>query len=414
MILRIQKLEKKNILNKNNSDKSYIFIAQVKVFNMVVMNPKKGKNKCIGVFTPPISAAGVIPLSNLMNILSAQCQHLYLITGNDGYNYFKNDARLIITGIDYKKKKNPFLRTFNFFYLQIRIAVALLKIVRRCDIWIFFLGGEIMVFPMFTAKLFNKKVFLLFGGSAVHIYKNRLALTWLKILTNINVRLCTKIILYSKNLIEEWNLEKWVNKIEFAHEHIIDTEKFRITKTYQERNNLVGYIGRLSKEKGIWNFILAIEIILKERQDIKFLIIGDGSLREKIEQYINQKKLYDFVIIFGWISHDDLPQYYNKLKLIVIPSFTEGLPNVMLESMACGTPILATSVGMIPILIRDCETGYILLDNSPVHIAKNIIKALDDPNLEKIAINTRRTVEKKFTLKNAVKEWKKILIGISK
>ncbi len=106
----------------------------------------------------------------------------------------------------------------------------------------------------------------------------------MKLLTAIDCLLSDKIILYSKNMIKEWKLERWENKIEFAHEHIIDFQKFRIMKPHYERENSIGYIGRLSEEKGILNLMQAIDIISKDRKNITFFIIGDGLLREKIEQ----------------------------------------------------------------------------------------------------------------------------------
>jgi glycosyltransferase involved in cell wall biosynthesis len=373
------------------------------------MITKEGKKIRVGVVTPPISAAGLIPLSNLLNILSLQSETLYLITGNAGNNYFKNDVRIISSEIVYHKRKNKLLRIFTFFYLQIRIALVLIKIVKRCDVWVFFLGGEIMVLPMFIAKLFRKKVFLLFGGSAVNIYFfDNSAIHWLKILTTINCSLSDKLILYSKNLVKDWKLEKYENKIEFAHEHIIDFQKFKIIKQHRERENIIGFIGRLSEEKGILNFVKAIDIIIKDRKNITFLIIGDGQLRKKIEHYIDQKKLNSYVKIEGWVSHHELPLCFNKLKLMVIPSYTEGLPNAMLEAMACGTPVLATSVGVIPNIIIHEETGFILENNSPQCIAENIIRALENSNLGKIAVNAEKIIEGEFTLDSSVKQWKRI------
>jgi glycosyltransferase involved in cell wall biosynthesis len=373
------------------------------------MIPKEGKKIRIGVLTAPLLAAGLTPLSNLLNILSVQSHSLYLITGNKGTNYFKNDAHIITWGIHHESKKNTFLRILNFFYLQICIAIAFIKIGKKCDVWIFFLGGEIMVLPMFIAKLFRKKVILLFGGSSVNIHNFDSVKNWLHILTLINCTLSDKLILYSDSLVKEWNLEKWENKIEFAHEHVIDFQKFRIVKHQYERDKIIGFIGRLSEAKGIWNFIHAIEIIIKDRQDFKFLIIGDGSLRVKIEQYIDQKKLHNFVKIEGWVSHDELPLYFNTLKLLVIPSYTEGLPNAMLESMACGTPVLATPVGVIPNMIRNGETGFIMENNSPQCIAENIINALENTNLENIAVNAKKMIERDFTFESTVKQWRRIV-----
>ncbi len=113
--------------------------------------------------------------------------------------------------------------------------------------------------------------------------------------------------------------------------------------------------------------------------------------------------------IEGWVPHNELPFYFNKLKLMVIPSFTEGLPNVMLEAMACGTPVLATSVGVIPNLIINEETGFIMENNSPQCVAENIIRALENSNLGKIAVNAEKMIERDFTLESSVKQWKRTL-----
>lgn len=113
--------------------------------------------------------------------------------------------------------------------------------------------------------------------------------------------------------------------------------------------------------------------------------------------------------LLGWISHDNLPQYLNELKLIVLPSFTEGLPSIILEAMACGTPVLSTPVGAILDYIKDGETGFIMENNSPECIVSNIIRALNYPNLKQIAENGRKVVEKEFTFEKAVESYKNII-----
>ena len=96
-----------------------------------------------------------------------------------------------------------------------------------------------------------------------------------------------------------------------------------------------------------------------------------GHWKTKSVAFLQEKNLMDLVKTAGWISHDHLPEYLRMLQLLVIPSSTEGLPNIMLEAMACGTPVAATSVGAIPDVIREGETGYILEDNSPECISEN-------------------------------------------
>jgi len=104
-----------------------------------------------------------------------------------------------------------------------------------------------------------------------------------------------------------------------------------------------------------------------------------------------------------------MPRYLNEAKLVVLPSYGEGLPNIVLEAMACGTPVLATPVGGIPDVIQNGDTGFIMKNNSPACIAENVMRALEHPDLETIVKNARALVEQEFTYEGAMERWKEIL-----
>jgi len=81
------------------------------------------------------------------------------------------------------------------------------------------------------------------------------------------------------------------------------------------------------------------------------LIVRDGELRHEIKRYLKQKNLENRAQFVGWVSTDDIPDYLNQLKLLVLPSYTEGLPVIVQDAMACGIPVLATRVGAVPDII---------------------------------------------------------------
>ena len=370
------------------------------------------KKSNIGILTFPISEAGNIPLSNLVDILYIISNDLHLITGNDGYTFFKDDKRIHTYGIKHERGANVFTRIIRYIYTQLRISYKLAKVTGNVDLWIITVGGSSLVLPMLTAKLLRKTVVLAFMESSIQILRStndNLFYKPMEILSKVNCTLSDRIIVHSENLIKEWNLGKYRNKICIAHEHFLDFDKFKIKKKFGERDNLVGYIGRLNEEKGTLNFVKAIPAISKEKDNLEFLIGGDGQLCDKIKKHLDENNLNDKVKLTGWIQHNELQEYLNKLKLLILPSYTEGLPNIMLEAMACGTPVLATSVGAIPDVIKDGETGFIMENNSPECVAENIIRALNYPSLDEIVKNARELVEKEFTCEATVERYKKAL-----
>lgn len=285
------------------------------------------------------------------------------------------------------------------------------KLSSHVDAWIFPVCGEAL-FPSVTlAKILRKPIILSLPSSTESMMKHRFdSLSLVVVLfAKVNYLLADRIILYSPALMQEWDLEKYRHKILIAHEHFLDFNTFTVTTPLPDRAPLIGYIGRLSGEKGVQHFAQALPAILSDRQDLHVLIGGDGPLKETVEASLQKGGVTARVDLPGWISHDDLPGYLNQLRLLVLPSYTEGLPNIMLEAMACGTPVLATPVGAIPDVIIDGKTGFIMENNSPECIAENVIRALNSPDLDRIAEAGRRFVEENFSFEKTVENWKGIL-----
>lgn len=376
------------------------------------MNSNK-KSINIGILTSPISESGIKPLSNLIDVLIPSSNDIYLITGNVGSTFFERSEiyeNVHAHGIDHGPSSNMIVRIAKYAYLQLKMSYLLIKLSRKLDVWIFTVGGDCLILPALAAKILGKKVILVITGSSwqTHSSKGDKLSKAMKILSYVLYGMFDEIIVYSQNIIEEYNLKKYKNKIIIAHKHFIDFEIFNIRKPIAERNNLIGYIGRFSEEKGTLNFVRAIPGVLKVQPDVSFLIGGDGKLRDQIQEYLINNNIEDKVKLLGWIPHDELPEFLNELKLMVLPSYTEGLPNIMLEGMACGTSVLATSVGSIPDFIKDEDTGFIMGSNSPDHIANNISRALYHDDLKNIVCNAEKLVRNDFGYESVVKKYREI------
>jgi glycosyltransferase involved in cell wall biosynthesis len=375
------------------------------------------KKPNLGIIANAVSDEGKnIYLTKFLNILKPLSNEIFVIDGD-----FPEipDRRIHIIKIKADLKKESMLtRSIKFILIQLKCSNILIKVSKNIDIVIFF--GATTILPMLLAKFLKKKIIVILGGSAWkttdQVYRERLfgigGLVFpfiLRSLERIGLTISDRIVVYSESVIKFLGLERYKDKILIISNIYLDANKYKITKNLKERRNLIGFISRLNEGKGIMNFVNAIPLILKERNDLEFLIGGDGALFDEIEQKLKNNGTYNKVKLTGWIPHDELPDKLNELKLLVFPSYSEGLPNIVSESMTCGTPVLATPVGGVPDLIRDRKTGFIMEDNSPEGITKNVIMALNHPNLDNIVKNARRLIEERYTYEAAVEKYGEML-----
>jgi glycosyltransferase involved in cell wall biosynthesis len=155
---------------------------------------------------------------------------------------------------------------------------------------------------------------------------------------------------------------------------------------------IVGSIGRLTKQKGYEYLLEAMPLVIAQIPDIYLVIIGDGELRNELQARVNRLGISEHVLFTG--QRDDAISLLRHMKIFILPSIYEGLPTVILESMACGVPVLATDIPGTDELIQDGENGWLVPPRRPEAIANMLIKLLQNQNLRsKSASRAYKTVE---------------------
>lgn len=175
-----------------------------------------------------------------------------------------------------------------------------------------------------------------------------------------------------------------------------DREIKIINKKYDlEGKKVVIFVGRLTWEKGV-------EYLLKAAPKIKaeIFIIGSGIEKNKLEEFAKEKKLKNvhFLGYFGKEYIDELREFYIRADCVVLPSVCdEGLGIVILEAMACETPVVATNKGGIPLAVKDGKTGFLVRARSSKAISMAVNKILKNEKLHKdLGLRARKIVEERF------------------
>ena len=159
-------------------------------------------------------------------------------------------------------------------------------------------------------------------------------------------------------------LHRWVRpedwgKINIVHCTVAD-EFFEQVMPIPKDSRALVCVGRLSAQKGHLLLLNAVSALRDKGVELQLILAGDGELRDAIERRIDELDLRGQVSITGWISEQQVRQHLLSSRGLVLPSFAEGLPVVIMESLALGRPVISTRIMGIPELVKDGENGWLV------------------------------------------------------
>lgn len=176
-----------------------------------------------------------------------------------------------------------------------------------------------------------------------------------------------------------------------------DAESLRAKLGIETGDSVLLAVGRLSKEKGHLDLLTAFGCLRETHPELKckLVIVGDGPERGTLEAAAQSKAIDVDVIFTGQIS-DVLP-FYAAADVFVLPSHSEGSPNVLLEAMAANLPIVATAVGGVPEVVENNESALLVPANDPQAVAAAIARVLIDPDFaRRLTTNSAALVASRY------------------
>ncbi|XES77641.1 MAG: glycosyltransferase family 4 protein [Candidatus Bathyarchaeia archaeon] len=359
----------------------------------------KKPDVCV-VTVPTLAFNEKVGLDNFIRLLLPSCNEIFVITGEGFQNFY--GEKVVLTKLPVFKGTSAPSKVMHKLVDQIYEAVCLVKLSKKFSLVLFHAGVIFNQIPIVVAKLLRKRVVVYqFGGN--YLLEQRLSAIkrWERVvkpmsaaLSRVNYPLADVIICEGRTNLMKWDqLERYQEKIAWLVARDVDFSRYRIIIPPNERLNLIGYFGRLDPKKGILNFIRAMPSVLEKKPDVQFVIAGTGPIQQAVEREITTLKVNRHVQLLGFVADEDIPNLLNKLKVVVVPTYDDGIPEVMKEAMACGTVVVATSVGGIPDIVKDGVNAFLIRENSAHGVAIAILKAINSPKLYDVAIQGRYLIQ---------------------
>lgn len=180
-------------------------------------------------------------------------------------------------------------------------------------------------------------------------------------------------------------------------EQVADRAALRKEMGVRESSFVMGFVGRLWPQKRVDEVILASDILRIGEWEIEVVIVGDGPRRPALERFAENMRITGDVHFLG--KRDDARRLMAGFDALILPSAFEGMPNVVLEAMAAGTPVVASRIPGTTEVIADNENGLLFEPKRESDLARKVQRLLEEPDLgPRLATNAKKVVAERFTV----------------
>lgn len=366
----------------------------------------------VGVLTFPLGMSGTTPLGNMITILNAIADGVCVVTGGRGTEAARRHSEVSVVDIRHVHSVSPVSQAIFFAITQLFMAGNVIRLRHAVDKWIFITGGETAAPSAMAAKITGKPVFVMITGSPILgqiALQRTLSAHFMSILSHLGISLAHRVIVYTHTISAEQRFGAHSEKVLVAHHHYIDPDVFNCTTRFNERKCTVGYVGSISAVKGLVNLVKAFKRLGDSIPGLELVIFGGGELEDWARAELANSIADGRTRFHSWVPRSEIPQILNEIRVLVLPSTSEGLPNIIVEAMSCGAIVVAAKAGSVPDIIKDGETGFLLDDISPESIEISIRRALSCMDAERVTSSAKRLMVNEYSYNEVVNRWKEIL-----
>lgn len=190
----------------------------------------------------------------------------------------------------------------------------------------------------------------------------------------------------------------------------IDLSRFEVAPPIAAENQTLVCVGRLCPQKGQVHIPAAVAALKPRFPALKVVLVGDGESRAEIESEIARHGVGREVVLRGWASNDEVRQAIAESRALLLPSYAEGLPIVIMETFALGRPVISTTIAGIPELV-DAECGWLVTpgDHDQLIAAIGAALAAEPAQIARMGQEGRRRVERLHDLRRLARELKPLM-----
>ena len=294
-----------------------------------------------------------------LKLATSCCEKTVFVTSNYPEELLEGLPGLTVENLPYRWDSSQKKNLPRYFRMQCRAIGHIRRHHTKGMPVVFWLSGP-MILPFLFCKLTGKKtVVFLYGNTRYKQDKPSLYASLISRIMRFMARHADKIGVETPSVLAQWSLpERCAGKVFDLHLYVDDSGAD--TVPYEQRGPVVGMACRLQGNKHPLEAIEAFHRLRGAFPDWTLEIAGDGPEYERCRDRVAALGEEDRIRMHGWVDNREMASYYGRWRLLLFPSNYEGLPNSVIESLRCGTPVLASPVGGIPDVIEEGETGWFL------------------------------------------------------